>query len=189
MREKPSGLMVAWTAQAFWVLLIQLPIIAVNSLPPLAAAAVLPKTLLRTDVIGFGLFALGLVTESVADWQKSSWVAAREAKQHDEVFMARGLFSLCRYPNYFGEMTLWTGVATAAAGVLTRAPVLAALGGISPLTALAVAAASPAFTTLLLTKVSGIPPSERKYDEKYGHREDYKAWKRNTPKLFPFKLL
>ncbi|CAK7225949.1 hypothetical protein SBRCBS47491_006061 [Sporothrix bragantina] len=187
MREKPSGMMVAWTAQAVWVLLCQLPIIAINSVPP-AAASVLPKTVLGTDVIGLGLFAMGLAIESVADWQKSSWVAAREAKEHDEVFMSSGLFSVCRYPHYFGEITLWTGLATTVAGVLTRAPVLAALGGIRPLTAAAVAAVSPAFTTLLLTKVSGIPMSERKYDRKYGHREDYKVWKRNTPKLLPFKL-
>ncbi|CAK7221934.1 hypothetical protein SCUCBS95973_004669 [Sporothrix curviconia] len=189
MRKKPSGMMVAWTAQAVWVFLCQLPVIALNAVPWAAAASVLPKTALRTDVLGLGLFALGLVVESVADWQKSSWVAGREAKQHDEVFMARGLFSVCRYPHYCGEITLWTGLATAAAGVLTRAPVLAALGGIRPLTALGVATASPAFTAFVLTKVSGIPLSERKYDSKYGHREDYQAWKRNTPRLFPFKLL
>ncbi|CAK7270510.1 hypothetical protein SEPCBS57363_004137 [Sporothrix epigloea] len=187
MKENPPRMMVSWTAQAVWIILCQLPVMAVNAVPPVAAQ-VLPKAVLRTDIIGFGLFALGMVVECVADWQKSSWSAAREAKQHDEQFMTSGLFSVCRYPHYFGEITLWTGLATAAAGVLTRAPVLAALGGIRPVSALALAAASPAFTTFILTKLSGIPLSERKYDRKYGDREDYQAWKRNTPRLFPIKL-
>lgn len=44
---------------------------------------------------------------------------------------------------------------------------------------------SPAFVTFLLLKVSGIPLSEKKYDERYGDREDYKKWKRETPMFIP----
>jgi steroid 5-alpha reductase family enzyme len=44
---------------------------------------------------------------------------------------------------------------------------------------------SPAFVTLLLTKVSGIPLSEGKYNQRYGDRKDYQEWKKNTPKFFP----
>ncbi|KAJ0337386.1 hypothetical protein COL154_005225 [Colletotrichum chrysophilum] len=44
---------------------------------------------------------------------------------------------------------------------------------------------SPAFVALLLTKVSGIPLSEKKYDKRYGDRKDYQEWKKNTPKLIP----
>lgn len=46
-------------------------------------------------------------------------------------------------------------------------------------------AISPAFITFLLFKVSGIPLSENKYDEKYGHRKDYQEWKKNTPMFIP----
>lgn len=53
------------------------------------------------------------------------------------------------------------------------------------MTALVLAAASPAFTAFLLLKLSGVPLSEPKYDRKYGNRADYKAWKRDTPKFFP----
>lgn len=85
-------------------------------------------------------------------------------------------------------MTLWTGLATFAAGTLARAPVQAALGlggavGLATTTALCFA--SPLFTAFLLTRVTGIPLSEAKYDEKYGHRKDYQAWKRDTPRLVP----
>lgn len=44
---------------------------------------------------------------------------------------------------------------------------------------------SPLFTTFLVTKVSGIPLSENKYDKRYGDRKDYQEWKKNTPKFFP----
>lgn len=94
-----------------------------------------------------------------------------------------------RFPNYFGESTLWTGLATTAAGVLVSPPVQSAiglsggLGGV--LGALSLAYISPVFTTFLVTQVSGIPLSENKYDKRYGDRKDYQEWKANTPKFFP----
>ena len=94
-----------------------------------------------------------------------------------------------RYPNYMGEITLWTGLTTVAAGVLVRAPVLISLrlpgNIIGRIVALALCSTSPAFTTWALTCVTGIPISERKYDRLYGDRKDYRAWKDNTPTLIP----
>jgi len=89
-----------------------------------------------------------------------------------------------RHPNYFGESTLWTGIATTSAGVLLSRPVLGALS-LSPAAALSLCAVSPAFVTFLLLKVSGIPLSEEKYDKRFGDRKDYQEWKENTPKFFP----
>lgn len=89
-----------------------------------------------------------------------------------------------RHPNYFGESTLWTGIATTAAGVVLAQPARAALG-ISPAAALAMCYVSPAFVTFLLLKVSGVPLSEKKYDAKYGGRKEYQEWKKNTPRFFP----
>lgn len=54
-----------------------------------------------------------------------------------------------QFPNYFGEITLWTGIATVAAGTMARKPIQLALGlsgglpGILTTTALA-------FVSLLL---------------------------------------
>ena len=87
MRSAPSKLLFAWFAQALWISICQSPVTAVN------AARVLPNSVLWTDVLGFGLFVAGLAVESVADYQKSSWVQAKRAKQHDELFLTRGLFS------------------------------------------------------------------------------------------------
>lgn len=44
---------------------------------------------------------------------------------------------------------------------------------------------SPTFSYFILTKLSGIPLSERKYDKLYGDRKDYQEWKKNTPRLIP----
>ena len=111
-----------------------------------------------------------------------------------------------RHPNYFGESTLWTGIATLAAGALLTAypithvsPGIAALrplvrtvgaslglGASSPrAAAVALCYASPAFVTFLLLKVSGVPLSEKKYDDRFGDRDDYRRWKRETPVFVP----
>lgn len=94
-----------------------------------------------------------------------------------------------QYPNYFGECTLWTGIATGAAGFLIRNPVQVGLGlpgGVTgKMLALGLSYVSPAFVSLLLLKVTGVPLSEKKYDKRYGDRKDYQEWKKNTPKFFP----
>ena len=166
-----------------------MPVLAVNSLPASTFAA-LGVGVGITDVIGILLYVGGLSFEAVADRQKNDWVQEKKEKKHDEDFLTRGLWSKSRHPNYFGESTLWTGIATTAAGVLTSNAGTAGMGlavtglGAKAL-ALLVAGVSPAFVTFLLLKVSGVPLSENKYDERYGDREDYKKWKRETPMFIP----
>ena len=99
------------------------------------------------------------------------------------------MWSKSRHPNYFGESTLWTGIAVASAGVLVSKIGQVGMGlagtNYGRLLGLGLAFASPAFTIFVLLKVSGVPLSENKYDKKYGDRKDYKAWKENTPMFFP----
>lgn len=196
IRSSPSKFYVAFFAQATWVSLCTLPIILVNALPRAVFASTsglglaLASTPYLTDILGLGLFAAGLAFEVAADRQKSAWVAAKKAHKHDEDFLTHGLWSRSRHPNYFGEATLWTGIAVAAAGLLVRAPAQVALGlggsGAAGKALVAgLCAASPAFVSFLLLKVSGVPMSEGKYDKKYGHREDYQRWKRETPVFVP----
>lgn len=94
-----------------------------------------------------------------------------------------------RFPNYFGEISLWTGIATVAFGVLLSRPIQLGLGLPVGLPGLASAAAlsyvSPSFVSFLLLKISGVPLSEKKYDKRYGQRKDYQEWRKNTPLLFP----
>ena len=114
----------------------------------------------------------------------------KKTKKHSEEFLTRGLWSKSRHPNYFGESTLWTGIAVVAGGVLTRnagqvGMGLAGMGISGKALAAAMAGVSPAFVTFLLFKVSGIPLSEEKYDKRYGDRKDYQQWKENTPVFIP----
>ncbi|ORY61375.1 uncharacterized protein BCR38DRAFT_487125 [Pseudomassariella vexata] len=187
IKKSPAKFLVAWIAQATWVSLCLMPVIAISAIPP-AAFSALPR-LKPTDVLGLALYVGGFAFEMVADRQKSKWMQERREKVHEEQFITRGLWSKSQYPNYFGECTLWTGIATTAAGVLVTRPAQVGLGlsGGLPgqMLALGLSSISPAFVTFLLLKVSGVPLSEKKYDKRYGDRKDYQEWKKNTPKFFP----
>ncbi|OWY43317.1 DUF1295-like protein [Alternaria alternata] len=194
IRTSPPKFFVAFFAQATWVSLCTLPVILVNSVPRSAYAtsllgkAVSSKPYL-TDILGLAIFVFGLTFEVIADRQKDAWVQAKKQKKHSEEFLTHGLWSKSRHPNYFGEATLWSGIAIAAAGLLVRQPAQAALGlsgGLGGQVLVAgMCAASPAFVSFLLLKVSGVPLSENKYDERYGDRKDYQKWKRETPMFVP----
>lgn len=123
------------------------------------------------------------------DCEVSLAAHARSSRDQQECSLTR---PNSQYPNYFGEISLWTGIATVAAGALRTQPIQSAIGlggGVGGITAAAAMSyISPLFAYLLLTKVSGIPMSEKKYDKKFGDRKDYQEWKKNTPRLIP-KLL
>ena len=78
----------------------------------------------------------------------------RKDPANKEAFITSGLWSWSRHPNYFGEITLWTGIAIMAIPVLSGWQWVCLI--------------SPVFVTLLLTKVSGIPLLEKKAREKWG---------------------
>lgn len=203
IRTQPSKFYVAFFAQATWVSLCLLPVISINALPrsafavsslknatPGLASSVVAAKPYLTDILGIALFVFGLTFEIIADRQKSAWSQEKKDKKHSEEFLTRGLWSKSRHPNYFGEMTLWTGIAAAAGGLLVRHPAQVGLGlerlgfGGKVLVA-GMCAASPAFVSFLLLKVSGVPLSETKYDKRFGGRRDYREWKENTPMLVP----
>lgn len=156
IRSSPPKFLGAFFAQATWVSLCLLPVLALNSIPATALSALPFLTL--TDVIGVLLYVGGLSFEATADRQKSQWMEEKKNKKHNEDFLTRGLWGKSRHPNYFGESTLWTGIATAAAGVLVTGVGQAGMGlsgGLGGrLAALAMAGISPAFVTFLLFKVS-----------------------------------
>jgi steroid 5-alpha reductase family enzyme len=164
-----------------------MPVLAMNSIPH-TLLATLPAIGL-TDILGLSLFIGGLGFEVTADRQKNAWVQEKKRKEHDEDFLTRGLWSKSRHPNYFGESTLWTGIAVTAAGVLAgkvgQVGMRLADTGYGKVLGLGLCAISPAFVTVLLFKVSGIPLSEKKYDKRYGDRKDYQEWKKNTPIFIP----
>jgi steroid 5-alpha reductase family enzyme len=114
-----------------------------------------------TDVIGVLLYVGGISFEMTADAQKTQWLKEKKEKKHSEEFLTRGLWSKSRHPNYFGESTLWTGIATTAAGVLVSNVGQAGVGlsgsAIARAGAISMAAISPLFVTFLLLKVRSSP--------------------------------
>ena len=185
IRQSPPKFLGAFFAQATWVSLCLMPVLAVNSMPVYMFAS-LPASVALTDILGLLLFTGGITFEVAADRQKDKWVQEKKQKKHSEEFLTRGLWSKSRHPNYFGESTLWSGIAILAGGVLVRnsSQVLAA-GIKGKILASAMCGVSPAFVTFLLLKVSGVPMSESKYDKRYGDRKDYKEWNANTPMFVP----
>ena len=118
--------------------------------------------------LGISLWIIGFSLEVIADEQKRRFKKSNKTDQ----FIKSGLWSVSRHPNYFGEILLWFGIA------FISFPVL---GELQYLTLI-----SPLFVIMLLTKVSGINQLEEYADEKWGHLEDYKDYKRKTSILIPF---
>jgi steroid 5-alpha reductase family enzyme len=150
-----------WTLQGLWVTFT------------LAAALAAITTTTRKELgwfalLGFLVWVVGFAFEAVADLQKSRF---REDPNNKGKFIQTGLWAWSRHPNYFGEITLWVGVA------IIALPVLRGWQWVTLI--------SPVFVALLITRVSGVPMLEERADEKWGGQEDYEAYKERTPVLIP----
>ena len=150
-----------WMGQALWVSLTACAAIIAILSPEDDALPVLA-------MVGMTLWLSGFTIETISDYQKRVF---RKENNPTEAFIHTGLWARSRHPNYFGEITLWTGIAVIALNTLT---------GIEYITLI-----SPIFVYILLTRISGINLLERIADERYGHLEEYQQYKRNTPVLFP----
>lgn len=159
---KPSAALFfrTWSLQGLWV-----AVTAGAALAAITGAEVVPLT--AFDGLGIGLWSLGFGVEVVADRQKRQFRLAHGP----DTFITTGLWSRSRHPNYFGEITLWLGVALLA---------LPALQGWQYVTLV-----SPVFVYVLLTRVSGVAILERKSDKRWGENPQYVAYKKDTPVLIP----
>ena len=115
------------------------------------------------DITGALVFLAGFFFETVGDAQLAAHIRNPENRGK---LMTSGLWSLTRHPNYFGEATIWLGIALIA---LSSANGWAAL-------------ISPVVITGLLLFVSGVPLLEKKY----AGRPDWEAYKNRTSKFFPW---
>ncbi len=161
IRENPARFLAFWVLQAIsvWIILLPLEIMFISggSAPPGIISAT-----------GWTLFCAGLLIEIVSDVQKSAF-KARKDRQKD--WMDSGLWKYSRHPNYLGEILLWWGISLPAFELLKGRELLAFTG--------------PVFLTLLLIQVSGIPPLERLWVDRYGSDPDFQEYMRRTSKLIP----
>ena len=159
---KPSAtqFFMTWTLQGLWVSLCSMcALTAISSDTGVVVNALF--------YFGLGLFVLGFSTEIVADNQKSKF---RSFPENRDKFITTGLWAKSRHPNYFGEIVLWAGIAVMS---------FSSLEGWQYLTLI-----SPIFTYILLVYVSGVRMLEARADIKWGHDENYKKYKSNTPVLW-----
>jgi len=157
----PAFFAMVWTLQGLWTLLTAacaLAALTSPSNPPLGGFA----------FAGFGLWGLGLAMEVIADKQKQAFRARPENRDR---YITSGLWAWSRHPNYFGEITLWVGVALVA---------LPALSGWQFLSLI-----SPIFVYVLLTRISGVPLLEARAQRRWGEEEGFQQYTRQTPTLFP----
>jgi steroid 5-alpha reductase family enzyme len=161
LKQSNFTFLMTWTLQGVWVFMMLVPLLVISQRKSIRSR------LGYLDYIGICIWIFGFVFEVVADQQKSNFKSDPENKGK---FISTGLWAISRHPNYFGEITMWIGVA------------LCAFSGVPTFSVFI----SPVFITLLLIFVSGIPMLEKKADERYGADEKYQEYKRNTPVLVPF---
>jgi steroid 5-alpha reductase family enzyme len=112
--------------------------------------------------LGSLVFIVGALIEAIADAQLDRF--SRDRANAGKL-LTTGLFAWSRHPNYFGEAVLWWGL-----GLIGFA-----------LSGLWWSFVGPAILTLLLVKVSGVPP----LDQHLSSRPGWKAYAARTPAIIP----
>ena len=144
------------------VFLLQGVLVLLVSTPMVAIAQANQPTLNVGVVIGWIIWVFGMAFEAAADYQLANFLHHRKKGSHE--LTNKGLWGYSRHPNYFGEITTWWGAAVVAVSVGGWWGVIGALT-----------------ITLLITKVSGIPPLERHYK----NNPDFQAYAKKTSVLIP----
>ena len=148
-----------WTLGGLWVLVTM----------GAGLAAITSTISLEIGIIGYigiGLWIFGFMVEVMADSQKRQFRKDPNNKGH---FISTGVWSWSQHPNYFGEITLWFGIALLAYPVLSGWQLATLI--------------SPVFVYLLLTKVSGINLLDNIAQERWGSDSEYLDYTRRTSKL------
>ena len=156
-----SQFLMTWTLQGMWVFIC-------SSAALIAIANPTGAVINIVFIIGLIMFVVGFVIEVIADNQKTAF---RSVPENKDLFINEGLWARSRHPNYFGEITLWTGITVMAISTFEGMNYLAIF--------------SPIFSYLLLNYVSGVRMLEYRGHKKWGHLEEYNAYKKSTPKFIP----
>ncbi|HET6352361.1 MAG TPA: DUF1295 domain-containing protein [Coriobacteriia bacterium] len=163
LKQSFWGYFNVWTVQGLWVSLTLAAALGAITSTHQGTAAIDPYM-----IAGVAVWAFGFAMEATADLQKSRFLKNPDNKGQ---FISGGLWSWSRHPNYFGEITLWVGIAIIA---------LPTLQGWTYATLI-----SPLFVFLLITRVSGVPLLEKKADKMWGGQPDYEKYTAGTSVLVP----
>ncbi|MEN1728984.1 MAG: DUF1295 domain-containing protein, partial [Pseudomonadota bacterium] len=78
-------------------------------------------TLSLIEILGFAIAIIALALESLADYQKGTFVRACKARGERLAVCQRGLWRYSRHPNYFFEWMVWNGLILMALPALPEA--------------------------------------------------------------------
>ena len=161
MKTKFWWYLFTWTLGGLWVFITM-----AAGLAAMTSSKVVPLGWFA--LIGIILWLEGFIVEVVADNQKTKF---KSKKENEGKFIDEGLWRFSRHPNYYGEITLWLGIALIAFPVLEGWQLLTLI--------------SPIFVYILLTRISGISMLERRADKKWGDDPEYQLYKESTSSLIP----
>ena len=78
---------------------------------PIFLIAASPLNQLSTiEIIGFSIFILSIALETVADYQKLSFLREMKRQNKQNMVCDKGLWKYTRHPNYFAEWMVWNGL-------------------------------------------------------------------------------
>ena len=121
---------------------------------------------ITVPIVGFVISALGLILETVADNQKSA-----QKKERPDMVATKGLYKMCRCPNYLGEIIFWTGVF---------------VGGTTTYDGFGQwAMAIFAYIAIVFIMFNGAQRLEKRQMERYGDNEEYNDYANKTPIIIP----
>lgn len=159
MKTKFLWFLLTWTLGGLWVLVTM-----AAGLAALTSDISVPLGIL--GYLGVALWIAGMLIEVAADNQKTQF---RKDPANRDRFITSGIWAWSRHPNYFGEITLWLGLALVALPVLSGWQLATMI--------------SPVFVYVLLTRISGIPLLERLAEKKWGNDPEFRAYTDSTPAL------
>ena len=118
-------------------------------------------------IIGFAVSIFGLTLESIADKQKSA-----QKKENPNMVATKGLYKLCRCPNYLGEILFWTGVFVSGISTYTGVGqwIIAIL----------------AYVCIVYIMFNGAQRLEKRQMARYGENAEYNEYANKTPIIIPF---
>jgi steroid 5-alpha reductase family enzyme len=148
---------------------------------PIFLISVSPSTQLSSlEIIGFTIFMLSLVFETIADYQKLKFLKEMKRQNKKNMVCDIGLWKYTRHPNYFAEWMVWNGL------IIASIPSYISLFDSEALWLWIMIGVALLYTSrimyITLVYLTGAVPSEYYSAQK---RPAYKAYQQSTNIFFP----
>ena len=148
---------------------------------PIFLISVSPSTQLSAlEIIGFTIFMLSIVFETIADYQKLKFLKEMKRQNKKNMVCDIGLWKYTRHPNYFAEWMVWNGL------IIASIPSYISLFDSEGLWLWIMIGIALIYTSrimyITLVYLTGAVPSEYYSAQK---RPEYKSYQKSTNIFFP----